>query len=236
MAVPIVDAPLAEWSTNFNALGGARPEDFSLSPLQMTQYAALHAAWMSAYNAAKAPGAKCKALVRAKNDARHSLLIFVRALYAQVQASPVSNVNKTLIGVRVKEYAPAPVRPPAEAPLVSLLSVAGRVARYKLSDASAPSSRRKPPSAAGATILSFVGTTPPPVGAAGWRIEAQTGRTEVVVEFPNTVAPGTPCWVTAVWYNRRGAWSPACAPVPTYLQVGPVAMAAAAVAPVAMAA
>jgi hypothetical protein len=233
MAVPTLDAPLAQYSTNFNTLGVAQPADFGLSAAQMTQYTTLHNSWMSAYNAAKVDGAKSKALVMAKNDAKAALLVYARELYSFIQASlTVSNENKTLIGVRVIDREPSPVPPPALAPLVTLVSVIGRVARYKLVDAQFPNSRRKPINAEGATILSFVGTNPPPVppssesGGAGWKIEGQTGRTTFTVQFPDSVAPGTPCWVTVVWYNRRGEYSPACAPVQAYLQIGPVAEAA----------
>jgi hypothetical protein len=182
---------------------------------------------MAAYNAAKADGSRSKALVMAKNDAKAALLFFARELYAFIQSSQsVTNENKTLIGVRVRDSEPSPVPPPALAPLVTLVTVIGRVARYKLADATAPTSRRKPLNAEGATILSFVGATPPPSNDSGWKIEGQTGRTTFTVEFPNSVAPGTACWVTVLWYNRRGEYSPACAPVQTYLQIGPVAEAA----------
>jgi hypothetical protein len=227
MAVPTVDGPLAEWSTNFFALGTAQPADFGLTAAQMTSYGTLHDAWMAAYNAAKADGSRSKALVIAKNDAKNSLLVLAREYYGQIQSSlAVTNENKTLIGVLVRKTEPTPVPPPTLAPLVTLVSVVGRVARYKLADATAPTSRRRPLNAEGATILSYVGATPPAADDSGWKIEGQTGRTTFTVEFSNTVAPGTACWVTVLWYNRRGEYSPACAPVQTYLQIGPVSEAA----------
>ncbi len=227
MAVPTVDGPLTEWSTNFKLLGTANPTDFSLTAGQMTSYGTLHTAWLAAYNLAKADGSRSKALVVAKNDAKAALLVLARELYQLIQASlVVTNENKTLIGVHVRNTEPTPVPPPALAPLVTLTSVIGRVARYKLADATAPTSRRKPLNAEGATILSFVGATPPPSNDSGWKVEGQTGRTTFTVEFPNSVVPGTACWVTVVWYNRRGEYSPACAPVQAYLQIGPVAEAA----------
>jgi hypothetical protein len=193
----------------------------------MTPYTTLHDAWMAAYDAATADGSKSKALVVAKNDAKNALLVLAREYYGQIQSSlAVTNENKTLIGVRVRDSIPSPVPPPALAPLVTIVSVVGRVARFKLADATAPTSRRKPLNAEGATILSYVGATPPAANDPGWKIEGQTGRTTFTVEFPNTVAPGTACWVTALWYNRRGQYSPACAPVQTYLQVGPLSEAA----------
>lgn len=227
MAVPTLDAPLAQWSTNFNTLGVANPADFSLTSTQMTAYTALHDAWIAAYDAAKADGSKSKALVVAKNDAKFSLLVLAREYYGFIQSSlAVSNENKVLIGVHIRKTEPTPIPPPALAPLVTLTTVVGRVARYKLADATAPTSRRKPLNAEGATIFSFVGPTPPATDEAGWRNEGQTGKTTFAVEFPSTVVPGACCWITVVWYNRRGEYSPACEPVQTYLQIGPVAEAA----------
>ncbi|MDB5321550.1 MAG: hypothetical protein JWN40_3181 [Phycisphaerales bacterium] len=226
MAVPTKDAALAEYSTNFKTLGTANPTNFSLTAAQMTSYGTLHTAFVTAYNLAKAAGSKSKALVMSKNDAKAALLVFARDLYGIISASSTTNENKTLIGVHVRKTEPTPVPPPALAPLVTLTTVTGRVARYKLADAQFPTSRRKPLNAEGATILSFVGANPPPANSSGWKIEGQTGRMTVTVQFPNTVTPGTACWVTVMWYNRRGEYSPACAPVQTYLQIGPVAAAA----------
>lgn len=227
MAVPTLDAPLAQWSTNFQALGTAQPADFSLTAPQMVQYTTLHDAFIAAYDAAKAEGARSRALTMAKNDARAALLVYARELYAFIQASlTVSNENKTLIGVKIRDKEPSPVPPVALAPLVTLLAVISRTGRYKLADRAFPNSRRRPLNAEGATVMSYVGATPPPSNDPGWKLEGQTGRNTFLVEFPDDVAPGTPCWVTAVWYNRRGEYSPACEPVQTYLQVGPVQQAA----------
>jgi hypothetical protein len=166
-------------------------------------------------------------LVVGKDGAKKSLLAVARELYGQIQVSKnVTNENKTRIGVVIRGAQPTLVPPPALAPLMSVLTLAGRAVRYQLADASAPSSRRKPFNADGATILSFVGANPPPPRSPGWTLEGQTGRTTFVVHFPDTVAPGQACWVTAMWYNRRGAYSPACAPVQTYLPIGPLRMAA----------
>lgn len=227
MAVPKLDAPLAQWSTTFQGLASSDPGAFSLSVLEMAQYTMLHDAYIAAYNAAKAPGSKSKALVVGKDGAKKSLLAAARELYGQIQASKnVTNENKTRIGVVIRDAQPTPVPPPAQAPLMSVLSVFGRTVRYRLADATAPASRRKPLKAEGAIIMSFVGATPPPPRDAGWKVEGQTGRTTFIVHFPDTVAPGQACWVTAMWYNRRGKYSPASAPVQTYLPIGPLRMAA----------
>lgn len=193
----------------------------------MTQYTTLHDAFIAANDACKADGARSKSLVAAKNTAKAALLDYARELYAFVQASQaVTDADKVLIGVTVRDAQPTPVPPPSLSPMLTLLSVTGRVARYKVADRQFPASRRKPLNAEGVTIMSYVGATPPASDDPGWKLEGQTGKTTFLVQFPNDVAPGTACWVTALWYSRRGAYSPACDPVQTYLQVGPVSEAA----------
>lgn len=227
MAVPTLDAALAAWSTNFNTRAVASGATWDLSAGQVTQYTGLHTAFMSAFSAATADGSRSKSLVAAKNTAKRDLLSFARELYGLIQSSlTISDADKVLMNVVVRTNVPTPVPPPAESPLVSLLSVTGRIARYKISNRAVEGTRRRPANAAGATILSYVGATPPPANDPGWKIEGQTGKNIAVVEFANTVQPGTACWVTAMWYSRRGEYSPACPPVLTYLQIGAMAQAA----------
>src|SRR5688572_16323958 len=196
MAVPTTDARLAQYSTNFQSRGTSAPLDFSLTAAQMTQYTTLHDLFMAAYDAAKAVGARNKSLVTAKNDAKWNLIPYARELYAQIQVSPaVTNANKELIGVVVRDTEPSPQPPPALAPLVTPLGVVGRIARFKIADAQFPNSRRKPVNAMGATIMAATGPVAPPAGDPGWAVQGQTGRNTFLVQFPNSVEPGTPCWV-----------------------------------------
>ena len=227
MAVPTSDAKLAEFSTNFQVRGTATPLVFALTAPMMVLYTTLHDAFMSAYNLSKADGARSKALVVAKNDAKLALRDYARELYGIIQAAPtVTNENKTLIGVVVRDTEPSQQPPPALSPLVTSISVIGRIGRYKIADRAFPNSKRKPANAIGATIMSATGPTPPAANDPGWKVEGQTGKNTFVVQFGDDVAAGTACWVTAVWYNRRGEYSPACPAVLTYLQVGPMQQAA----------
>jgi hypothetical protein len=227
MAVPTLDAPLAEWSTNFNTRGVAAPADFSLTAAQMTQYTALHTAYISAYNESKAQGSRSKALVVAKDDAKRDLLSYARELYGFIQSSlSVTNENKTLIGVTVRDNVPSPVPAPALAPILLVATVIGRIVRYHVRDAQNQSGRARPVNARGVLILTYVGENPPASTSGGWTIQGETGKTTAVVEYPDTVAPGEKCWATAMWVGTRGEFSPACTPLATYLQVGPAAEAA----------
>jgi hypothetical protein len=59
-----------------------------------------------------------------------------------------------------------------------------------------------------------------------WKFEGNTGRTNVEVVFPSTVAAGAVVWLTAFWFNGRKQSGPACAPVSTNVQGVWVSMAA----------
>jgi hypothetical protein len=227
MAVPTSDAKLAQYATTFNDLGVAAPTDYGLVTAQMTQFTSLYQTYLDAYNAAKADGSRSRMLVQAKDDAKNALVGFARILYAIVQTAPsVTNENKVAIGVTPRSSSRTPVTPPGLSPVVTCVSVTGYTGRYNLRDRQTGSGRRKPANAKGALILSFVGENPPTSDDTRWKIEGQTGKNSFLVQFPETVTPGTKCWVTAMWYSPSGEYSPACPPVQTYLQIGPVSEAA----------
>jgi hypothetical protein len=174
-------------------------------------------------------GARCaqQGLDAGENDAKAALIPYARELYSIVKFSPTaSNENKTLIGIHIDDAEPSPEPPPALPPALTIVSVIGRTVRCKIVDSSTPNARRRAINAKGATVLSYVGTTPPPASDPGWKLEGQTGKTTFNVQFPDDVAFGTPCWVIALWYNARGQYSPACQPVQTFLLTGTVAQAA----------
>lgn len=221
MAVPVKDADLVGYSTNFNTRGVATPLVFGLTTTQMSLYTPLHVAWLAAWNAANAEGGKSKSLTAAKNTAKANLLPLARQLYALIQSSlTVTDDNKTLMGVTIRKTTPSPTPPPAMAPAVTALSVTGRTAKFKIVDAAFPDTNRKPANAVGATIVACSGTTPPPPGDPGWVLQGQTGQNKFQVQFSSSIVAGTPCWVSAMWYTRRGDYSPASAPLQVYLQIG----------------
>lgn len=226
MAVPKTDARFAQYSQNFYTRGSAAPQEFGLSEADMEQYGLLHQAWSAAYAACMVEGGKSAALVRRKETAKAAILPFARQLYSFIQSSlSVSDANKLLMGVTIPKSNPTPTAPPDLAPLIAVLSVVGRSARFKLTDASAPTSRRRPINAAGAMIMIYAGPTPPGSDV-GWKPYCQTGKPMFTVQFANDIAPGTPCWVIARWYSRRGEYSPASSPAQVYLQAGPAIAAA----------
>jgi len=225
MAIPLKDSALAAWSTNFDTRITATPTVFGLVAAQATAYGVLHDAFIAAYNAASVIGARSKSLVTAKATAKAALMPYARELYGFVQASlTVTDADKDLLGVTVKNTDPAPIPAPIVSPDIDFISVLGRVAKIRIHDA-ASSNRRKPAGVKGATVFSYVGTTPPE-DIRAWKFEGSTTKDVIDVSFPDSVAPGALVWLTAFWFNNRSLSGPACNPVSTHLQFGGVSMAA----------
>jgi hypothetical protein len=224
--LPGSDAGLLQWAAGFSSQITSTPTVFGLSASQATSYAADLADYSSKLTIATSENTRTKGSIAGKNSAKDVLRQASMALAGVVRSHPgITDQQLLNLGLRVKQP-PAPVPPVALAPLLQVVSVTGRVSRYKLADAAFPSSRRKPANATGAILMTYCGATPPPAGDAGWRLQGQTGRLTAVVEYPSDVTAGTACWAVAMWVSPRGEYSPPCAPVPTYLQVGPMAQAA----------
>lgn len=225
MAIPTKPSLLAAYSTNFNTRIVASPSTFNLTVLQATTYTGLHDPYIAAYEAAAAMGARSRSLIAARNTARTALLAYARQLYGFVQSSgSVSNANKELLGVRVRSM-PTPQPVPAFAPALDIVSVNGRTVRIRLHDSQNAGRRGKPPGCAGAAVFSFVGAEAPDDPAL-YTFQGNTTQPKFDVTFPNSVAPGTLVWLTAMWFNERALSGPACTPISTNTQFGSGAAAA----------
>src|SRR4051812_16650879 len=78
MAVPTKDSELVSFSTNFSTRITATPVVFGLTAGDATAYAALHTAFLAAYNAvttARDAGDRSKSLATAKDLAKGNLLV-----------------------------------------------------------------------------------------------------------------------------------------------------------------
>jgi hypothetical protein len=222
--LPNKDAALLAWSLNFSAKITATPTAYGLTAPQATAYATLHTNYATAL-AACDPGERSKSLVAAKNAARAALKSSARLLALLVQGTAsVTDAQKLELGLTVRAM-PSPIPPPAYAPALDVVSVSGRTVRIRLHDSTDAARRGKPAGVNGATVLSFVGTTPPDGVDGGWKFEGNTGRTIVDVVFPETVAAGAKVWLAAFWFNGSKQSGPICAPVGTNVQFG-VSMAA----------
>jgi hypothetical protein len=225
--LPRTDAGLLLWANGFSAQITATPTVFGLVAAQATSFASTLSTYSSALNAATNDSTRTKGTVAAKNTARNSLRAACQSMAAIVQAFPsITPMQLENLGLTVRDHGKTPVPAPGLAPRVTVKKVTGRVVSCLITDASIDGGRRRPPNADGATIMSAVGDVAPPAGDSGWKLEGQTGKNLFNVQFSNDVAPGATCWIVALWYNKRGEYSPACDPVQTYLQIGPATAAA----------
>jgi hypothetical protein len=88
-----------------------------------------------------------------------------------------------------------------------------------LRDPANPDRARIPDGVNGAIVMSYVGATAP-TDPRAYKMEGPTSRTTVEVLFPETVAPGTQVWLTAVWFNERKQMGAAAAAVGTTINFG----------------
>jgi len=225
MAVPTKDSLLAVYAPNFSGIITASPTTYNVTTAQAAALATATDNFVDAYNAARAEGTRSKSLTATKTSMKIALLSLLRPMYGAIQASAtVTNTQKVNLGITIRR-APTPVPAPSTEPVVTVVSVTGRTVKLRLRDAANPHRVGRPVGVASATILSYVGATPP-AGIGAWRFEGNVSKTLIDVVFPDTVAPGALVWFTVFWSNRKDEAGPACDPVSTYLQYGSVSMAA----------
>jgi hypothetical protein len=174
--------------------------------------------YSDALHACDDPVTRTRGKIAAKNTARTILRKAIGDVALLIYGNPnVTDEQLRDMNLTVRS-APTYQPPPALAPIIAAKSISGRTVRGTLRDATVEDKRRRPINAKGATMMIAWGTpTPPPAGDAGWRLAGQTGRTSFVVQFPNEVAGGVPCYISALWYNERGEYSPASDPITVYL-------------------
>jgi hypothetical protein len=186
--LPAGDAALLAWSANFNSLINASASSYGLTTPLATAYGSLHAAYATSL-AACDPGVRNKATVLAKNQARFNLKNDAKLLANLVNGTAsVTNAQKVTLGLNIRAV-PSPIPAPSSAPGLDIGAVSGWTVKVKLHDSASSAKRGKPPGVSGAAVFSYVGVTAP-ADISAWKFEGNTGRTNVEVAFPSTVAAG----------------------------------------------
>ena len=173
--LPATDSGLLEWAQGFSPQITSTPTAFGLVAGQATSYASDLSSYAAALTEAKSENTRTRGTIAAKQTAKSVLRRSSMALAAVVRAHPgITDQQLQDLGLGVRS-APLLVPPPALAPQLGVLSVVGRVVRYRLADATSPSTRRKPYNAIGAIVLTYSGATPPPANDPGWVVQGQSG-------------------------------------------------------------
>lgn len=216
MAIPTKNSLLVPYVTNFNERLTATPVLFGLLAADATALDDVVQPYLTAAQAASVEGNRSPALISTRNSMQAAMMPVLRDMYGRIQAnSAVADSDKLLIGVTVRA-APTPQPIPSVEPAMDVISVNGHRVRVRLHDAAGDGKRSKPAGVKGATVMSYHG--PNPENPSLYRWEGNTNRSIFEVEFPDTLAPGTPVYLAAMWLNERGQNGPACVPVVTYIQ------------------
>ncbi len=217
--LPSREADLLAWTNSFSSQITADPVVFGLDAIQATTLATLLSDFQATYDAATNNNTRTPAIIVAKRDAKNALIAKIRELAAIIQADPsVTDQQKSGLGLTVRDSEPTPVPVPKTRPGIQIFSSVGRSVTIKLSDVENPDSRGKPEGVDGATVLTFLGSTPPaPEDIPAWTFQGNTGRTSLTVNFDPSVESGTTAWFTAFWFNTRKQSGPATLPVSTQI-------------------
>jgi hypothetical protein len=214
--LPGSEAELVTWLNTFGGLISTGFATYGLTSAQAADYGTLKTAFIDAYNLAKGDGTRTPAIIVAKDEAKKAVITNVRTLVRIIQGNPaVTNEQRTELGITVRKT-PASRPVPADAPATDIKSVNGRTVRIRLHDSVGGLRRGKPPLVAGATIFTFIGTSPP-ADPTLWTFQGNTTRTTIDVTFPDSTPPGAQVWFTAFWRNERDEAGPASAPISTNL-------------------
>ncbi len=223
MAVPKKNSLLVPWSTNFSARATADPGSYGLWSEQASQYAGLHALFISAYEAlisARANGVWSRVQTAAAATAKANLLRFARELYAFVQANTsVSDAKKIEIGVTPRSGGSTPVPPPGVRPGVDPVSAVGHTVTINIHDSDSSAKRGKPAGAQAAWVYTFIGAEYPSDPAA-WTFHGSTTKAKFDIVFPSTLPAGTQVWIRAAWINAKQQAGPMSAPITANLPGG----------------
>jgi hypothetical protein len=143
--IPVTDAALRDWLTNFSALLTADPTRYGLDASDATVIAGHAAAYASAYQAVQAPSTRTSTGVAQKDAVKASAVASVRVYAQMIKANAgVSNDDKIALGVHVNDPTPSPIPAPASAPMLMIVSAFSGVHHLRYADENTPAARRKP--------------------------------------------------------------------------------------------
>jgi heterodisulfide reductase subunit A-like polyferredoxin len=108
---------------------------------------------------------------------------------------------------------------PTEPPVVELISMAGRVGKFRVHSGTSPTKRGKPRGCVGANICTYVGQVAP-TDADQYQFQGLATRSIVQVQFPLSVPNGSTVRLSACWVTARGVKSFYSSPIVFTIQGG----------------
>lgn len=221
--VPSREAELVAFTNNFAAKLTTSATLVGCTSAQAMAFITLNGDWVNSYAVANAPSTRTRDTIQTKNNAKKLCVANLRQLAGIIQKFPgTSNTLRAQFGLTI----PAPRTPipvPTVIPTIDILKRYGTTVIIRLHDGT--STKTFPAGVQGARVYTFTGAAAP-TDPDAWKLEGQTTRGDVEVQFPLGTAPGTTVWFTAAFYNPRGQLGPGCAAVSTVLAGGSMSLAA----------
>ena len=209
--LPLADSELLGFAQNYSTIITADPVVVGLTAPIATTLSGLVSDYQTKLSALETPANRSPVATFEKNQAKAALVDYIRITARQIQGTmTVSDLQRTELRLTVRDTEQTQVELITAAPALTVLKIYGRNILVRVRDASGER-RGKIDIADGATIYSYVGETPP-AGHVGWTSEGNITRDTVIVAFDAATPVGAKVWITACWYNTRGA-GPGCTPV-----------------------
>jgi hypothetical protein len=222
---PRRESDVLAWTNNFREKIFVAPQTYGLTEEQARHYSDTQTAFAAAYRAAITPGTRTSPAVQAKNTLLRTLEDESRRLARIIRAHPATtNDMKAVLGLAIRSKRRKRVPAPASAPQLFVESVVGTTVNMRLLNAEALG-RARPRNTLGATVLYFVGDSPP-TATSQWSFLLHTSSTRMRKSFG--LPAGTKVWFAAFWNGTRQRRGPTSRPVCTNIcSGGPAKFAAA---------
>ncbi len=212
--VPTREGELLAWTSNLATKLVADPPGYGLDVQAAADYQAVQQAFAAAYALATDPATRTPVNIEDKTEEKQALIAATRPLVQTLQNwSGMTNGKRKDLGIPVRDNEPTPIGIPTEMPVLRVTEVSQRVLDLELLNQE--NEKRKPNGVRSAWLYTHVGADPSP-DLTQWKFEGESTRSNPQIVFPESVAPGTEVWVTALWVNPTGKPGPACAPVKSY--------------------
>lgn len=217
--LPTREAEQVTWFTDFDRNLSSKPaEYFGLGEQTIEDYHTTFTRFIAAYGVASNPETRTRPNIELKQIAKQTLINSTRSLVEVIQAWPqMTDDKRRLLGITVRSKHNTPAERPSMKPFLEVVNVDGNTATVRILQSKVE--RAKPKGVVGAILYSAVSPTPP-TSESGWFSEGITTKSTNQVQFPDTVAPGSRVWFTAVWYNRKAETGPVANVVGTNLPGG----------------
>ncbi len=223
--LPSREADLRTWAKNFSDHVEEGPATYGVTVEQSSAMVNANDEFDDAYLKANDPTTRSPTSIQQKNTRKKELIVEIRKLVAIIQAFPgTTDTMRRALGITVRDVDPTPEPVPATAPSIDVTAVDGYTIKIRLHGTESPR-RGKPAGVQGAAVFSAVGDSAP-TALSDWTFQGNTTRTDVTVQMPGSMAPGTKVWLTAFWYNRKAQSGPATTPTSTYVGYGGLSQAA----------